>query len=197
MVDGRKKKRPGIEEQQQIITQAAVALFLKQGTQAVSIAQICDQADVSRPTFYRCFKDKIALLEHIYATSVNHAVADFFPSELDTAVIQQQAFRQAFELMYDKIFEEAELASLLFRESNDPNSPAYHIVNNSFEAAADVILNSLNLSDSKTIDKVVLKATMAANQWIVQDAIIKGLSPRHIREAKQAGWSLISRIFSN
>lgn len=61
-VDGRTKKRPGQEEQAAIITRAAVDLFSKHGTKPVSIAQICTHADVSRPTFYRCFKDKDELI---------------------------------------------------------------------------------------------------------------------------------------
>jgi AcrR family transcriptional regulator len=196
MTDGRKKKRPGLEEQQQLIIKVAVVLFLEQGTQAVSIAQICSKADISRPTFYRCFKDKESLLAHVYATSVNKAVVDFIPVDPDRVEFGSESFRQAFEVMYDAIFADAELACLLFRESNDPNSPAYNIVNQGFEQAADVLLAHICISESNAVNRIVFKSIMAANQWIVHDAINKGLSPKAISDAKAAGWALVTAVFN-
>ncbi len=76
-IDGRSKKRPGVEEQSAIVTKAAVTLFAENGVRGVSIAQICAQAEVSRPTFYRCFEDKDALVSRIYEESVNAYVETF------------------------------------------------------------------------------------------------------------------------
>jgi len=64
--DGRSKKRPGPAAQRNIILDAAVDLFVERGTSGVSISEICARADVGRQTFYRCFEDKPALLDHLY-----------------------------------------------------------------------------------------------------------------------------------
>ncbi len=193
MTDGRKKKRPGIEEQQQIISRAAVSLFLEEGTRAVSIAQICQVAGVSRPTFYRCFDDKAALLASLYESSVNLAVTEFIAETQqrgDAAV----SLRVAFEKMYDAIFSAPERACLLFRESNDPSSPAFEIVYRAFEGIAEGLMTRWQLTADDTVNRTCFMAMMASHQWIVHQAIHQGLSDATVANAKQAGWELARRM---
>ena len=59
------KKRPGVEEQREIILSAAIDLFGVEGKKAVSVSRICEKAGVSRDTYYRCFDDKEALISHL------------------------------------------------------------------------------------------------------------------------------------
>ncbi|CAA0108549.1 Uncharacterised protein [BD1-7 clade bacterium] len=193
--DGRRKKRPGVEEQQQVIVGAAIPLFLDEGTEAVSIARICKQANVSRPTFYRCFDDKGALLAAIYQQSVTHAVSEFLDDELFADAPDIQHIRLAFEQMYQAIFADADSVALLFRESANPNSAAYNIVYRAFENAADKLLGQLPQGMTPDVDKTCLMSVMAANQWIVHNAIIQGLSDDAKQTAIEAGWQLVRRLF--
>lgn len=189
--DGRSKKRPGVAEQGAIIMQAAVTLFAENGVRAVSIAQICARADVSRPTFYRCFEDKDALVSQLYEDSVNAFVDNFLSS---AQLRNAEQLRHLLDELLDSIFEQSELAQLVFRESSDPDSPAARIIDEAFEHAADVMTSDRPAAGAPS--RVYLKSVMAAVQWIVQDAIRKGLTESSKAEAKSAAFTLVSRVLS-
>ena len=193
--DGRSKKRPGKTEQNNSIVKAAVALFCKHGTASVSVSQICQQADITRPTFYRCFKDKDALLEDLYRRSVNQAVEDILLRQLDKPGKGRGWIKSSLEDVYDAIFEQAELADLLFREAGDPNSLAHTIVNAAFDDIAEKLLHAAGITRNKSVAIIYFKSIMAANQWIVHDAITKGLTIKSRKEAKQACWMMVCRLF--
>ena len=191
--DGRSKKRPGVDEQREIITRAAVELFATEGVKAVSIGKICQHAGVSRPTFYRCFEDKAALLSRIYEDAVDvHTQAILFSTDIsDLAELQQRV-----DEMLEAIFERARLAQLVFVESNDPSSPAFDIVERTFEKDARILARDLKKRDGQVPSPVFLKSVMAAVQWIVHDAIRKGLTPKVKREASAATCELVRRALA-
>jgi len=191
--DGRSKKRPGVDEQRQIIVNAAVELFAAEGTKAVSIGKICDHAGVSRPTFYRCFEDKAALVARIYQEAVDvHTQAIL----LGTDLRDLQATEQAVDNMLEAIFAQAPLARLVFVEANDPSSPAFEIVEQTFEKDAQILTRDIRKGGSEAPSPVYLKSVMAAVQWIVHDAIRRGLTPKTKREAKAAAFELICRTLA-
>ena len=195
--DGRSKKRPGLEEQTALITQAAVELFIEQGSRSVSIAQICNHAKVSRPTFYRCFKDKEELLYNLYQYSVNDHVERILLKANSSKLKDSHWLHAALDELLEAIFENAQLVKLVFMESNDPLSPASSIVEDAFDHAADVMEKTMNktMKKGKTDipSRTVLKALMAAYQWIVHDAIKKGVTDDAKIEAKRAAWELTQR----
>jgi hypothetical protein len=132
--------------------QAAVSLFAEQGVRASSIAQICARAEVSRPTFYRCFEDKDALVSRMYENSVNAFVENF----LGTARLgDQEELHHQLDDLLDSIFEHSELAQLVFRESSDPDSPAARIIDDAFEHAAEVMTKG---AQGYTPSRVYLKS---------------------------------------
>ena len=47
------------------LIQAAEALFVKHGMRRVAVEEICRQAGVSKPTFYKYFENKAALARRI------------------------------------------------------------------------------------------------------------------------------------
>ncbi len=191
--DGRSKKRPGQESQAAIITQAAVELFGEHGTHSVSIAQICTHADVSRPTFYRCFKDKDELIASIYQYSVNAHVEEMLRSIQMHGSKDEKWVQNALDSLFDAIFAQSKLAQLVFIESSDPHSPASQIVNTAFEHAANVIKVSLAKYSDEEVSPVFLKSIMAACQWIAHDAMKKGLTKETKAEAKKAVYQLVCR----
>ncbi len=195
IADGRTKKRPGLEEQKRIIADAAVELFIEHGSRAISISQICDRASVSRPTFYRCFKDKDELIYNLYQDSVNTNVQDIMLNGLNSSTSLDEAWlRNALDELFESIFQRPKLAELVFIESNDSGSPAFTIVDMAFEHAADVMENYMVKSTGKKPSRVLLKSVLAANQWIAHDAIRKGLSDNVKQEAKDASWDLIRSL---
>ncbi|MEZ4369436.1 MAG: TetR/AcrR family transcriptional regulator [Polyangiaceae bacterium] len=191
--DGRSKSRPGVDEQRRVILEGAAELFAVSGSRAVSIAQICDHVGVSRPTFYRCFPDKDALVEQLYQEAVRGPVELNMLSLLRGGEVG--GTREGLEKLADDIFANAQLAQLVFVESSDPSSPAYAIVQRSFAATAKEIEAWYCEHGRSAPSRTLLKATMVAAQWIVHDAITRGLSPKNRREAKAALWELASRVF--
>ena len=192
VTDGRSKKRPGVEEQREIISAAAVELFAEKGTKSVSIAQICAHADVSRPTFYRCFPDKEALLARIYEEAIDIHTRPVLFSSLD----DPEAMASRIQDMLDAIFSRAQLARLVFVESSDPGSPASDIVEANFENTARVLARELRKRSGSAPSPVYLKSVMAAVQWIVHDAIQKGLTPKAKRDAFEATYALVMKTLA-
>lgn len=190
--DGRSKKRPGLEEQTELIVKVAVELFAERGTQSVSISQICEHADISRPTFYRCFPDKETLLTHIYEESVNKHVGEILRKSF---ALDKGTLDDALDKLFEGIFAQSHLAQLVFVESNDPNSPAAKIVDDAFEHAAETLQEALKPRSQVDFSKVYLKSVMAAIQWIVHNAIKKGMTESAIKEAKLAASQLVSKAF--
>ncbi|MDX1497144.1 MAG: hypothetical protein R3352_06290, partial [Salinisphaeraceae bacterium] len=94
----------------------------------------------------------------------------------------------------DAIFEQARFAELVFAESNNPGSPAYRIVNDTFDNTAKVINLWLRQSGYGELPSEFLKSVMAACQWLVHNAIRQGLSDTSRREAKDATWLLVSSL---
>lgn len=191
--DGRSKSRPGVDEQRRVILEGAAELFAVSGSRGVSIAQICEHVSISRPTFYRCFSDKDALVEELYQQAVRGPVELNMLSLLRAGEVG--GTREGLEKLADEIFANAKLAQLVFVESSDPSSPAYAIVQRSFDAAAKEIEAWYRGHKQQAPSRTLLKATMIAAQWIVHDAITRGLSPKIEREAKVALWELASRVF--
>lgn len=194
--DGRSKKRPGIEEQAEIITAAAIALFIEQGTRNTSITQICTKADVSKPTFYRCFADKEELVARLYQHSINDHVESLLASTFSNARGDKSGMDKALDELLDAIFERAELAQLLFREYSDPGSPAAQIIDDAFDRIARKMEKDFKQFARPQPSRTFLKAMMSAFQWIVHDAIKSGLSNKKVKDAKQAAHELASALLS-
>ena len=191
--DGRSKKRPGLDEQKRGILEAAVALFRQHGSRAVSISQSCQRAGISRPTFYRCFQDKEALVDAIYQEAVNRPVQEFMLHGLSGKALDGEKVHAALDRLFDAIFDNADFAELVFMEANDPASPAYAIVDEAFSGFAEAMAGGISKRSGEDNSTVFLKALMAACQWIVHDAIRKGLDEARRKEAKTAAWELVRR----
>lgn len=96
------------------IIKAGEALFTKYGMRRVTVMEICTQADVSRPTFYKHFKNKEALARRVVEMWIDEALelldeieeADFpFPEKLERvlAIKQELSTRPGPEFLEDLI----------------------------------------------------------------------------------------------
>ena len=189
--DKRAKPRPGLSAQRQIVIDAAVRLFTARGVAAVSVSDICAEGDVSRPTFYRCFADKDALLDDLYTQVVDGAVQLNLSDMLDRG----RAPGVALDEMVDRIFAQPELAGFLFAASSDTASPLYASVQASWDAAA-ARLEAVYLAGGRTPpSRWAMKATMAACRWILHDAIQRGITDEVCAEAKAAMRELMERVY--
>lgn len=195
MTDGRQKKRPGVDEQKRIIMDAAVELFIQKGVGAVSISQICEFADVSRPTFYRCFTDKDALVVEVYSASVKNHVHGLMNKLNPMAFLELGDLKNALDEMLDAIFENSKYAQFIFSELGTSESPASKSVQALFDASADFMLQQFIKRSGEAPSRLYLKSVMASFQWVVYETISKGCTPEAIYEAKIAAYELADQIF--
>ena len=189
------KKRPGIEQQQHIILHAAIALFGSKGATAVSITQVCKAAGVSRDTFYRCFADKETLIQHLYQTAVNdHIDAVIRASNLNYD--DQQWLDEVCNQTIDAILKQHQIAQFLFIESANPDSYAYQVIQTTYRKVASRMQQWGREQYGRAPNKEFFMALLVASQWLVHNAIIKGMSQREVDKAKQAARKLFFAAFS-
>ena len=190
------KKRPGIEQQQQIILTAAITLFSSKGADAVSITQVCKAASVSRDTFYRCFADKESLVNHLYQTAVNeHIDAVIGASNLNYD--DQQWIDAVCNQTIDAILQQHQIAQFLFVESANPDSYAYQVIQATYRRVATRMQHWSRSQYGHAPNKEFFMALLAASQWLVHNAIIQGMGTREINKAKQAAQQLFFAAFAS
>lgn len=189
------KARPGVTQQRQTICAAAVVLFVERGVSVVSVSEICRQAGVSRDTFYRCFTDKEALISHFYQTSVNEhieRVVDSWRLDYSNPVWLHEVFDQTI----DAILHEHTVAQFLFVESADPRSPAYKVIHKAYTHAVKQMQGWCRKNGNEVPSNELLFSLLVAAQWLVHNAIVEGMKPRHIARAKAASEQLFFAVFS-
>lgn len=190
------KTRPGIGQQRDTICAAAVVLFVERGVGAVSVSEICRYAGVSRDTFYRCFTDKDALVEHFYQTSVNEHIRQVVDSwRLDYS--NPVWLHEVFDNTIDAILREHTVAQFLFVESADPQSPAYKVIHKAYQHAVRRMQRWCRQNDLEVPSKELLFSLLVAAQWLVHNAIVEGMKPRHVAKAKAASEQLFYAVFSS
>jgi len=183
-------------EQRKRILGAAVDLFSVHGGNAVSVSDICKAAGVSRDTYYRCFADKNALVDQLYQTAVNeHIEAVLNASSLDYN--DPEWLHQVFDQTIDAILRQHKVARLLFVESADPASPAYHVIRGAFDKAARRMQQWCRQAYGRAPSREFLVALLVAAQWLVHNAIVSGMGKRDVAKAKAASEQLFHAAFTS
>ncbi|MGI9287460.1 MAG: TetR/AcrR family transcriptional regulator [Pseudomonadales bacterium] len=190
------KKRPGLEQQREVILHAAVDLFSVRGVKAVSVSDICKNAKVSRDTYYRCFADKDALISHLYQTSVNDHIETVLGT-WDLNYGDQKWLHQAFDKTIDAILRQHKVAQFLFVESSDPSSHAYRVIHKAYGKVAKRMQRWCKENHGNVPSTEFLIALLVSTQWLVHNAIITGMGKRDINKAKVAAEQLFYAAFSS
>lgn len=187
MADGRSNERPGVEVQRRRILDAAIELFARKGSGAVSIAELCRTAEVSRPTFYRCFADKDAVLAELYEEAVQ-APMRLGLAELTAA---KRGGRAVFDAVIDALSARPAHLEFLFAESRDRSSAAHRIVQEAHDDVVDAIRGWQESQGGPVLSRTALRALMVAWQWMVAEHAHRG--DEAIAEVRDAAWELAER----
>ena len=102
---------------------------------------------------------------------------------------------RAIDQMLDAIFDESEVAAMLFTESHDPTSPAFGIIEQARRVTSEVMAGAMERAGLRPVHPVTTKAMLVACQWIAHDAIRQGLTPEARRGAKEATKEIATRLF--
>ncbi|WP_101757215.1 TetR/AcrR family transcriptional regulator [Oceanicoccus sp. KOV_DT_Chl] len=191
-----KKIRPGLGEQQNNITGAAIDLFSERGVNAVSVSDICKKAGISRDTYYRCFTDKETLINKLYQTAVNDHIEHVL-NGWDLDYSNEAWLAQACDTTIDAILQQHKVAQFLFVESALPNSYAQQVIQHAYNKTAKRMQRWCTEKHGETLSKELLIALLVAAQWLVHDAINKGMSKRQVNQAKAATKQLFFATFAS
>ena len=193
---GQTRKRPGIDAQRKVIAEAAVSLIGSKGSNATSVSDICKAANVSRDTYYRCFDDKEALISHLYDTAVNeHVLAVLNPELMDYE--DEDWVSQVSEQTVDAILERSTVAQFLYVESADPSSTAFRVVNEAYDKTALRMQEWAEQQFGHAPAVEYFKSLLFASQWLVQNAILAGMTESQVRIAKQSIKQLYYSAFAS
>lgn len=173
--DGRSKPRPGIEEQRRAIIETATRLFAEQNARSVSIQDLCRAAGISRPTFYRAFEDKDALLAYVYDLAIDRYVDQLFLDDLPAPTTDFRAWlTAAVDEMVDGVCATPDLARFALVEYGDPTSPAREHVNSRFRRAARRVQRAMRQAGRDAPSELYLMSVMAAIQWTLYETLLAG-----------------------
>ena len=189
-----RKQRPGVPQQRKDIIAAAVSLFAEAGTAAVSVSAICNQAGVSRDTFYRCFDNKDDLINALYSHTVSANMLAVTAAP-DADFTDAQWLHQAIDEAVDAIPAEHQVARFLFLESADPGSHAHAVIEAAFDSVARSMQRWCRGRYGYAPSRACFTGLLSAAQWLVHGAINRGMGPRHVRAAKLAIEELFLAIF--
>lgn len=122
----RKRRRSAESKKRALLVETAVSLFMRYGVSRVSVGEVCEQADVSKFTFYKYFTDKIdlakaaiSLLSDRVSARIDEIVAMPVPLANKVALLVDERVRRAREwspeLIHDLYHADPELAALATR----------------------------------------------------------------------------------
>ena len=121
---GGRGSRPGVQVQRERIVDAAARLLIKQGIETISVDALRKRAEVSRATFYRCFKNLDEVVAALYER-MEDAVATRLVEMLPTERGRPEDWVPS---IVERVFEDAHrggaLTVALSREEMRPGSPA-------------------------------------------------------------------------
>ncbi|HEY5949414.1 MAG TPA: TetR/AcrR family transcriptional regulator [Kofleriaceae bacterium] len=131
----RKRRRPSESKKKPLLVETALSLFMRYGMNRVSIGEVCEQASVSKFTFYKYFTDKvdlakaaITLLSDRVSARIDEIVAMPIPLPTKVAMLVEERVRMAREwspeLIHDIYHADAELAAL-FKQRAQQNVDRY------------------------------------------------------------------------
>jgi AcrR family transcriptional regulator len=144
----RKRGRRAESKKKALLVETALLLFMRHGVKRVSVGEVCEQADVSKFTFYKYFTDKVELakaainlLSDRVAARIDEIVAMSVPLASKVALLVEERVRRAREwspeLIHDLYHADPELAELARRRVQE-NRDRYVAFVRSYQATGEM-----------------------------------------------------------
>lgn len=116
-----KRRRVGVDVQRQFVLEAALEVFAERGVAEASVEHILLRAQVSRQTFYRCYRNKNELLE-----AVHHHVTGTLLTAIDAMravdLPPMQTLDHHLRLLFEHAAASGPVVNELEREAMGPTS---------------------------------------------------------------------------
>ncbi len=143
------------------LLKSALVVFATRGFHRTTVSLIIQQAQVSRPTFYLHFENKIDLITQSLSAhwlELNAALIDA-STNVQTLEAKSSARISVYFMWW---CERAELGRRLFSEANDPSSPVFSVRENMISTITQYWADQLSLKNTAaTIDSLEISALLS------------------------------------
>ncbi len=116
------RRRVGVEGQRELLRSAAVHAFAELGADRCTVEQVLMRADVSRQTFYRCYRNKSELLSDVHAMMTRGIVEKMGDVDLK-GLEARAALHKLIATLFEYAAELGPIVNELAREEARPGSP--------------------------------------------------------------------------
>lgn len=154
----------------ELISKTFVNLVIAKKTYNITVTDICNQLDISRPTFYRYFKDRYEIIEYIYYVNTTKPVHNL--------VINNISNHEVVECWFNSFYSLRDYYTIIVREHGQ-NSLFETSITNLTEFYKETL--SKNYPDYTKLDYVAFKLAssqiMMVKKWLFEGAKV---SPRDL-----------------
>jgi len=121
----RPRRRVGLNGQQEILRQAAIEVFAERGIEQTSVEDVLQRAQVSRQTFYRCYRNKAELVDAVHSL-ITERLRSLMASMGSGVLGAPEALSRDISLMFDHAASSGPIVCELERQAMRPES-AHHV----------------------------------------------------------------------
>jgi AcrR family transcriptional regulator len=118
---GPARKRLGTDGQRERLREAAITAFAADGIDATSVEEVISRADVSRQTFYRCYRSKAELLDDVHKLVTDRLVA-VIAQMRDERLSPREAMASHLSRLFDHAARSGPIVCELGRQALRPDS---------------------------------------------------------------------------
>jgi len=119
---GAARRRLGVDGQAELLRDAALSVFAELGIEATSVEHVLERAQVSRQTFYRCYRNKAQLLDAVHRLVTDRLLAVTMLMR-DEELSGDEALHKHLTLLFDHAASSGPIVCELEREAMRPESP--------------------------------------------------------------------------
>ncbi|WP_165062927.1 MULTISPECIES: TetR/AcrR family transcriptional regulator [unclassified Adlercreutzia] len=157
----------------------------------VAVYQICDNANVSRKTFYVHYKSKYDIVDQLVHEKLIRPLIQL--SDVVMSMMENPELRTTFptavnEMIYKEISEDFEFYSRLCCKAGDIDSPLVEALIKNIRILNTEILSNLGMDDSDWRKEYVSYYFAAGNAVLIQ---------RWLKDGQQVSASNLSKLFND
>lgn len=157
------------------ITEAALDLFLKEGFNNVTVNQICEHCDITKPTFYKYVNSKDDLILNLYDQTISNILGDTYH------LLQADSHFEQLLMIFNALIQEtkrfgSDLFSHMLIANLNENKHSFDMRNSLTDLCVMIIKKSQEKNEIKNhTDPHILYETLAhlftgyETVWCIED----------------------------
>lgn len=165
----RRRGRPPKQEDQQsfdrLIIDAATAVCAIHGFHGTTVELILQEAGVSRPTFYRFFKNKEDVLKRM-AVEINQELVNTVSLAVENAETVIEKIEAGVDAYIDWGIRRGEIVRVLYNALFDPAFPIPEIRQNTFRQLIWLFMSELKETDRPAFDPLFIDAIINTVEYL-------------------------------